>query len=118
MSEYRDLVDAVREFSEERGWTPVQTPKNLAMAICGEAGELAAELQWVESSESVDLLAADPELRRRVTDEMADVLIYLTRMESVTGIDLVAAAEAKLARNRERFPVGAPYRLRSDRHSS
>ncbi|MBN8884017.1 MAG: nucleotide pyrophosphohydrolase, partial [Salana multivorans] len=65
MSEYRDLVDAVREFSEERGWTPVQTPKNLAMAICGEAGELAAELQWVESSESVDLLAADPELRRR-----------------------------------------------------
>lgn len=106
MSEYRELVEAVRAFSEERGWTPLQTPKNLAMAICGEAGELAAELQWVEGEGSLAQLEAEPELRQRVADEMADVLIYLTRLESVTEIDLVTAAHDKLARNRERFPVG------------
>ncbi|PFG35843.1 NTP pyrophosphatase (non-canonical NTP hydrolase) [Flavimobilis soli] len=108
---FDDLVAAVRDFSEERGWTPVQTPKNLAMALTGEAGELAAELQWLGSDESVDAVRTDRELRERVAMEMADVLIYLARLADVTGIDLLDAARRKLAVNHGRFPVGsAPSR--------
>ena len=104
-SDYTQLVTAVRAFSVARGWPPVQTPKNLAMAICGEAGELAAELQWLGSQESVLSVAQDPELRQRVAMEMADVLIYLTRLADVTEIDLMAAAQHKLAINEARFPI-------------
>lgn len=107
MSSFDDLVSAVRAFSEERGWTPVQTPKNLAMALSGEAGELAAELQWLGSRESLDAVRTDPELRERVAMEMADITIYLARLADVTGIDLIAAAERKLATNHDRFPVGS-----------
>lgn len=107
MSTFDDLVSAVRSFSEERGWTPVQTPKNLAMALSGEAGELAAELQWLGSRESVEAVRTDPELRERVAMEMADITIYLARLSDVTGIDLLAAAEQKLAANHDRFPVGS-----------
>lgn len=106
MSDFTELVTAVRVFSEERGWQPLQTPKNLAMALTGEAGELAAELQWLGSAESTTAVREDAQLRQRVAMEMADVLIYLSRLADVTGIDLIAAAHEKLEVNRGRFSVG------------
>lgn len=115
MSDFEALVAQVRAFSEERGWTAVQNPKNLAMALCGEAGELASELQWLAGEESAVLIHADAALRERVAGEMSDVLIYLARLADVTGIDLMAAARTTLARNHARFPVGTQPRLRSDR---
>lgn len=115
MSDFDDLVADVRAFSEARGWTAVQSPKNLAMAITGEAGELAAELQWLGSEESRTAVAQDAELRERLAMEMADVVIYLARLADVAGVDLVDAARRKLAHNHERFPVGSMLRLRSDR---
>lgn len=112
MSDFGDLVREVADFSEEREWRSLQSPKNLAMALCGEAGELAAELQWLTTEESEDLVARDEALRERVAMEMADVVIYLARLADVTGIDLMAAAHRKLAHNRERFPVGTRLKLR------
>ncbi|MGP7961417.1 nucleotide pyrophosphohydrolase [Sanguibacter sp. A247] len=115
MSDFDDLVSDVRAFSEERGWSTVQSPKNLSMAITGEAGELAAELQWLGSEESRTAVRDDDELRERVAMEMADITIYLARLADVTGIDLMAAARRKLAHNHERFPVGTSLGLRSNR---
>lgn len=115
MSDFDDLVADVRAFSEERGWPAVQSPKNLAMAITGEAGELAAELQWLGSEESRAAVRDDDALRERVAMEMADVVIYLARLADVAGVDLMDAARRKLNRNHERFPVGTSLRLRSDR---
>ncbi|CAM3093321.1 NTP pyrophosphatase (Non-canonical NTP hydrolase) [Stackebrandtia soli] len=105
-----ELTLMLREFAAEREWEPFHTPKNLAMAVSGEAGELAAELQWSTPEESNELDAA---ARERVADEMADVLHYLVRMADVLDIDLIAAAMDKLARNRERFPVGEPETRRA-----
>lgn len=115
MSDFGELVRDVAAFSDERGWRELQSPKNLAMAICGEAGELAAELQWLTTGQSEELMVSDEGLRERVAMEMADVVIYLARLADVTGIDLMAAAREKLARNRERFPVGTQLRLREGR---
>lgn len=109
-SDFDHLVSRVREFSVARDWPPVQTPKNLAMAICGEAGELAAELQWLGSRASAVEVVRDAELRQRVAMEMADVLIYLARLADVSGIDLMAAAHEKLAINEGRFPIAAQNR--------
>lgn len=97
-----ELTEAVRQFAAEREWEQFHTPKNLAMALSGEAGELLAEFQWLTAEQSSSLNA---EQRQAVGEEMADVLIYLCRLADVTGIDLMAAAEAKLEANRARYSV-------------
>lgn len=97
-----DLTLALRQFAADRQWEPFHTPKNLAMAIAGEAGELLAELQWLTPAESASLTA---DQRKAVAAEMADVLIYLCRLADVLGVDLLDAAHAKVAVNAERFPI-------------
>lgn len=97
-----ELTVAVREFAVERDWEQFHTPKNLAMAVAGEAGELAAELQWVTPEESQALAS---ERVQAVAAEMADVLIYLCRMADVLGVDLLAAAGEKLTADGQRYAV-------------
>ncbi len=99
-----DLTAAVRAFAEERAWQPFHTPKNLAMALAGEVGELLAELQWLTPEESAAVMS-DPEAGARVRAEVGDVMIYLVRLADVLGIDLVEAARVKLADSARRYPV-------------
>jgi NTP pyrophosphatase (non-canonical NTP hydrolase) len=99
-----DLTAAVRQFAEERDWQPFHTPKNLAMALAGEVGELLAELQWLTPAESVAVLQ-DPDRGARVRAEIGDVMIYLARLADVLDIDLVDVASAKLADSARRYPV-------------
>lgn len=103
MSDLDDLQAAIRDFADRRDWHRFHTPKNLAMALCGEAGELAAELQWLTPDESASL---DADSLDRLRFEAADVAIYLLRLCDVTGIDLVGSVREKLARNESRFPAG------------
>ena len=92
----------LREFATEREWGRFHTPKNLAMALAGEAGELLAELQWLTPEESASL---GSEELNAVGAEMADVLIYLCRLADVLGVDLLDAAHAKVAANAQRYSV-------------
>jgi NTP pyrophosphatase (non-canonical NTP hydrolase) len=98
------LTEAVRAFAEERDWQEFHTPKNLAMALAAETGELLAELQWLTPAESMTVMA-DADAGSRVRAEIGDVLIYLARLADVLGIDLVEAASAKLADSARRYPV-------------
>ncbi|MEV4494030.1 nucleotide pyrophosphohydrolase [Micromonospora coxensis] len=99
-----ELTERLRRFAEEREWQQFHTPKNLAMALAGEVGELLAELQWLTPEESSRLMA-DPELGGRVRAEIGDVMIYLTRLADVLGIDLVRAADDKLVEVARRYPA-------------
>jgi len=111
-SAFDQLVDAVSEFAAERDWGQFHTPKNLAMALAGEAGELLAEFQWLTPDESQ--LVVDGEKFRDVSAELADVTIYAIRLAEVLGIDLLAACFDKLDLNAERYPV-AESRGRAER---
>ncbi|MEU8189848.1 nucleotide pyrophosphohydrolase [Micromonospora carbonacea] len=101
-----ELAEQLRRFADERDWQRFHTPKNLAMALAGEVGELLAELQWLTPDESVHLMA-DVELGGRVRAEIGDVMIYLTRLADVLGIDLLSAADDKLAEAARRYPADA-----------
>ncbi len=101
-----ELRDAVRRFSAERAWEGFHTPKNLAMALAGEAGEVIAHFQWLSATESANL---SPAQHAEVTLELADVLLYLVRLADVLGIDLALAARRKLAINAERYPVALAH---------
>ncbi len=96
----------MRRFSEERDRNPYHDLKSLTLALTGEVGEIDELVQWLPSGQTATDL---PRLRERLSDELADVLRYLLRLADVAGVDLSAAAAAKLDRNKERFPV-ASYR--------
>lgn len=97
------LTERLREFAAERDWEQFHTPKNLAMALAGEVGELVAEFQWLTPEESARVMA-DPEAGARVRAEIGDVMIYLTRLADRLGLDLVEAATDKLAEAAIRYP--------------
>ncbi|WP_192826440.1 nucleotide pyrophosphohydrolase [Nocardiopsis chromatogenes] len=97
------MQDLLADFAERRDWGRFHTPKNLAMALAGEAGELAAEFQWLEQDEARRVMD-DPDKAHAVRMEMADVLSYLLRMATVLDVDLEEALKEKTAINEERFP--------------
>ncbi len=99
-----DLVGETREFARHRDWFQHHTPKNLAMAIASEAGELASEFRWLTLEESARE-ALSPEQYEAIRLEMADVFIFLLRLSDVLEVDLSAAVRDKLSLNEERFPA-------------
>jgi NTP pyrophosphatase (non-canonical NTP hydrolase) len=102
MSEIADLTRLIRDFAERRDWGIYHTPKNLAMAICGEAGELAAEFQWLTTEEANNISA---DKKHEVSLEIADVAIYLLRLSDVLEINIASAIINKIEINEGRFPV-------------
>lgn len=98
------IVAFQREFVRARDWEKFHTPKNLAMALAGEAGELVELFQWLTAEESA-ALTADPEKARALRHEMADILFYLLRIADKFDIDLEAALWEKLEENARRYPV-------------
>lgn len=101
MTDINEQIEVIRKFAQARDWVQFHTPKNLAMAITGEAGELAAEFQWLTPEESINLSEAK---RGQVASEMADVAIYLLRLSDVLSVDLNKAIEIKMQINENRFP--------------
>lgn len=102
MSVLDELRSETREFAAARNWFHYHTPKNLAMAIAGEAGELVAEFQWLTPEES-DPRSLTVEQRSAIESEIADVFIYLLRLSDLLDVDLAVVAREKLKINETRF---------------
>ncbi len=96
------LARRLREFAAERDWEPFHTPKNLAMALAGEAGELIAEFQWMTEEQSKKPDAAQ---LARIRAEAGDVFNYLVLLCDKLGIDLITAAHEKIDVNARRYPA-------------
>ncbi|MGV9307932.1 MULTISPECIES: nucleotide pyrophosphohydrolase [unclassified Nonomuraea] len=97
-SPLEELAVRLRGFASDREWERFHTPKNLVMALAGEVGELVAEFQWLAEAER-----PDEETMARVRAELGDVTGYLVRLADVLGVDLVAAAHAKLDESERRY---------------
>ena len=102
MRDLEELKARVRAFVAERDWERFHSPKNLAMALSVEASELVELFQWLSEDESAALDAAQ---RRRVAEELADVLWFLVRLSDRLDIDLLEAAGRKLAENAKKYPA-------------
>lgn len=92
----------LRRFATERDWDQFHSPKNLAMALSVEAAELLEHFQWLSDAESSALPA---EARAKVSEELADVLLYLVRLADKLDVDLAAAASEKLKVNAVKYPA-------------
>jgi dCTP diphosphatase len=102
MTDLDGLRTKLRDFSAARDWGQFHSPKNLAMALSAEAGELLEVFQWLTEDQSAHL---DDAARDAASDEIADVLLYLVRLADTLGIDPLAEAQRKLAENERKYPV-------------
>lgn len=102
------LRQRLARFAADRDWDQFHSPKNLAMALIAEAAELIEHFQWLTQAASRNLPAAK---QAEVRLELADILIYLIRIADKLGVDLVQAAQDKIAINEQRYPA---ERVRGD----
>src|SRR5690349_12107647 len=91
-----ELKKRVLAFARERDWEQFHAPKNLSMALAAEAGELMEHFLWADPAASRDI-AHHPMRRTKIEEELADVVIYALEFANVTGIDVAAVIEAKMA---------------------
>ncbi|GAB4169178.1 MAG: nucleotide pyrophosphohydrolase [Geothermobacteraceae bacterium] len=97
-----DLRGAMADFVARRDWQKFHQPRNLSMSIAIEAAELMEHFQWDAPGTDEQ---PDAERKEEIAAEMADILLYLCSLANRLDIDLSAAAERKLERNRRRFPA-------------
>lgn len=105
-------MNELRTFVAEREWAQFHDPKNLAMLLASEAGELVAEYRWVHS-DGADAHSREPNARARIAAEVGDVGIALLLLCDRIGLDPIAAMRDKLAQTRLKYPV-ASSRGRAD----
>lgn len=106
MNKSADSLDHLRQrlcqFTKDRDWGQFHTPKNLATALSVEVAELLEPFQWLSSGNLHEL---DQQTREAVRHEMADVLCYLVLLADSLEVDLIAAAEEKIALNAKKYPA-------------
>ena len=96
------LRERIRKFAQERDWEQFHTPKNLSMAVIVEAAEIVEHFQWLSKEQSESLSS---EKLEEISEELADVLIYLIRLADQLNIDLLAAANRKMLINEKKYPA-------------
>ena len=102
MQDLNNITAQIREFRDKRDWAQFHNPKDMAIAISLEAGELLEHFLW-KDPEEVD--ARVESHKEEITEEIADIAIYLVELTDNLGIDLLAAMEDKIAKNDAKYPV-------------
>ncbi len=97
------LIEKLRTFAKERDWDKFHSPKNLAMALIVEVSEIIEHFQWLTEDQSRNL---DQKTLAKVKEEIGDTLIYLARLADQLGIDPILAANEKMKKNADKYPVG------------
>ena len=98
------LTSELIAFRDARDWRQFHSLKNLILSLNLEAAELLELTQW-KSDEAIEEAVGSPEFTEKAAEECADILLYLLLVAERAGLDLIAAAEAKLAKNNQKYPV-------------
>jgi NTP pyrophosphatase (non-canonical NTP hydrolase) len=110
-----ELKTRILAFARERDWEQFHAPKNLSMALAAEAAELMEHFLW-STPEASRAIAVDPARRTKIAEELADIVIYALEFANVTGLDVSAAIETKMAANAKKYPV-EKSRGRADKYT-
>jgi NTP pyrophosphatase (non-canonical NTP hydrolase) len=102
LNEFEALRDRLSTFARERDWDQFHSPKNLSMALMAEVGELMEHFMWLTEEQSHNL---PPEKMNEVEQELADIMIYLTRIAGKLNVDLFSAAFRKMDINEAKYPA-------------
>ncbi len=104
MDKLNALKQTLSEFAKDRDWDKFHSPKNLAVALSVEAGELLEIFQWLTDEEAKNS-ASNQKIKTRTREELADIFIYLLRLADKMGIDIFEAAFEKVESNAKKYPI-------------
>lgn len=103
MEQFQRLIEAVNNFRDARDWRQFHNPKDLALSLVLEAGEVLEHFQWKNGDKIKEYLNGDG--KKELSKELADVLIYLLFLASDLGVDLERAVLEKLVEQNRKYPV-------------
>lgn len=96
----KGFLQKLNQFYEEKEWKQFHSPKNLAMGVASEAGELLQIFRFLTETESSQL---DPKTLEQVKDEIGDVFIFLTYLADVLGLDAIELAHRKFEKASQKY---------------
>ena len=103
-TQIEELKKRILAFAQERDWEQFHSPKNLSMAISAEAAELMEHFLWQNAESSRQDVLEDP-LREKITEEIADILIFAIEFANVAKIDITSAITEKMKKNALKYPI-------------
>jgi NTP pyrophosphatase (non-canonical NTP hydrolase) len=103
-----ELKEKVKKFIHERNWEKYHHPKDIAESICIEAAELLELFQW-RSQQEIEGLMKKKRFKERMTEELADILIYVLSMANATETDISESVIKKLEKNMKKYPIEKYY---------
>jgi len=101
MDEIKNVIEKIKKFRDERDWMQFHDPKNMAVSIILEASELLEHFQWKTVKEVEEYAKQHHD---EITDEIADIALYLFELADNLGINLTEAMEKKLKKNAAKYP--------------
>jgi len=102
MKDLDQIADRLKDFAEARQWKQFHSPKNLSMALSVEVAELIEHFQWMTEADSRNI---SDDVRLKVSEEIADVQIYLIQLADALGVDILDSVWRKVAANELKYPI-------------
>jgi NTP pyrophosphatase (non-canonical NTP hydrolase) len=102
MSDIKDLTEKIKKFRDERDWKQFHNPKDVALSLVLEAGEVLELFQWKSEEEIAEYVKKN---KNEIGEELADVFYWVLLMSHDLEIDIKEALEEKLVKNEKRYPV-------------
>jgi len=96
------ILEKIKKFRDDRDWMQFHDPKNMAVSIMIEAAELLEHFQWKTKDEVQEYIKVNKE---EISDEIADIAMYLFELANNLGIDLIQAMDKKLKKNETKYPI-------------
>lgn len=102
MKNINDLTKRIIAFRDARDWKQFHNPKDVALSLVLEAGEVMEHFQWKSKEEMEKYII---EHKEDIGEELADVLYWVLLMSADLKIDILKALEEKIKKNEEKYPV-------------
>jgi dCTP diphosphatase len=104
MEKFEEITLKIKEFNKVRDWDKYHNTKDLILALMTEVGELAEIYKWL-NNEEVDFVQKDLEKKKRIEEELADIMNYIIVISYKLDINLLKSLEDKLEKNKLKYPV-------------
>ena len=98
------IQNKLSDFAKKRDWEKFHNLKNLAISINIESSELLEIFQW-DDNQKVDEKLKKKQFKERISDEVADVLLYLLRFSQIANLDLEKICLKKMKKNAKKYPI-------------
>ncbi len=102
MADISEITKRIIAFRDARDWKQFHNPKDVALSLVLEAGEVMEHFQWKNQREIEEYIKTNKE---DIGEELADVLYWILLLSRDLEIDIISAIDKKMTKNESKYPV-------------